>query len=457
MTYQKTQIKNYTGYLTLSQAIVYINLGRLMEVPLSPWLLELLLITVLLPFSMVFSLTESAFNQLSENDFLNLKENNTPGNDKLLLLLNKYSDQTFLTILLCNLLANISVVIIAYIMVRDLPLVPALQAWLLPLTVIFAATTLLLFGGILPKTLALKNPLLYARKLIYFNYIFFIIFFPVTYLLAAMIRLFTRKVSSFKNINELTQQNIIQMMEADSENVVLQEDEKNMITSIFEFGKTTAKEIMVPRVDMVVIDDEISLDDLLTVIKDDGFSRIPVYHDSIDNIIGVLYIKDLIPMLNQCDFEFQIASLVRSVSFIPESKEIGSLLKMFQKDKIHIAVVVDEYGGTSGMITMEDIIEEIVGEIQDEFDTEEKLHRKISDICYEFDAKISIDDVNEILSVNLPDEEDYESLGGFVYFVFGEVPEIGDNKQYENMDITILSIDKQRIGWVKIELIADNE
>lgn len=428
-----------------------------MEVPLSPWLLEFLFIILLLPFSMVFSLTETAFNQLSENDFLSLKENNTPADKKILLLLNNYADQTFLTVLLGNLLASISVVIIAFILVQDLPLVPALHAWLLPLTVISTTTALLLFGGILPKTLALRNPLFYARKLIYFNFVFFVIFYPVTYILAALIRLFSRNVSSFKNINELTQQNIIQMMEADSENVVLQEDEKNMITSIFEFGKTTAKEIMVPRVDMIVIDDEISIDDVLTVIKEDGFSRIPVYHDSIDNITGVLYIKDLIPLLNQPDFQFHIASLVRPVSFIPESKEIGSLLKMFQKDKIHIAIVVDEYGGTSGMITMEDIIEEIVGEIQDEFDTEEKLYRKINNTCYEFDAKISIDDVNEILSVSLPDEEDYESLGGFVYFVFGEVPEIGDNKQYENLSITILSIDKQRIGWVKIELLNEEE
>lgn len=428
-----------------------------MEVPLSSWMFELLFIILLLPFSMLFSLTETAFTQLTENDYLSLKESNSSGDNRLFSLISDFSDQLFLTLLLGGLLTNITIVLIAFLLVQQLPLLPALHVWLLPLTVLFTVTALLLFGGILPKALALKNPLSHSRKLIYFAYTFFVAFYPVTYILAVSVRLFSRKVSSFKNVSELTQQDIIQLMESDSENVVLHEDEKNMITSIFEFGKTTAKEIMVPRVDMTVIDIEIKVEELLDTIKEHGFSRMPVYRESIDNIIGILYIKDLISLLNKCDFKLDISSLVRPVSFIPESKEIGSLLKMFQKDKIHIAIVVDEYGGTSGMITMEDIIEEIVGEIQDEFDVEEKLYRKISDICYEFDAKIPINDVNEILDIKLPDEENYESLGGFIYFVFGEVPENGDKKEYENLLITILSIDKQRIGWVKVELLNKGE
>ena len=145
------------------------------------------------------------------------------------------------------------------------------------------------------------------------------------------------------------------------------------------------------------------------------------------------------------------------MTFIPESKDIGDLLKMFQKDKIHIAIVVDEYGGTAGMITLEDIIEEIVGEIQDEFDTEDQLYKKLSESVYEFDAKIPVDDVNDILGINLPEDEDYESLGGYLYDIFGEVPEIGNKKEAIGLSFTILSVSKQRIGWVKIEkLIVEN-
>ena len=143
------------------------------------------------------------------------------------------------------------------------------------------------------------------------------------------------------------------------------------------------------------------------------------------------------------------------MTFIPESKDIGDLLKMFQKEKIHIAIVVDEYGGTAGMITLEDIIEEIVGEIQDEFDAEDQLYKKLSETVYEFDAKIPVDDVNDILEINLPEDEDYESLGGYLYDIFGEVPEIGDKKESIGLSFTILSVSKQRIGWVKIEKLEN--
>jgi len=237
----------------------------------------------------------------------------------------------------------------------------------------------------------------------------------------------------------------------------LEEDEKNMINSIFEFGETTVKEIMVPRVDMKSIEDEIDLPELLEFINENNFSRIPVYNENIDNIIGILYIKDLLHFINKKDEKFIINNIVRDVTFIPESKDIGDLLKMFQKDKIHIAIVVDEYGGTAGMITLEDIIEEIVGEIQDEFDTEDQLYKKLSETVYEFDAKIPVDDINDILGINLPEDEDYESLGGYLYDIFGEVPEVGDKKEAIGLSFTILSVTKQRIGWVKVEKLEKNK
>ncbi|MBU4485879.1 MAG: hemolysin family protein, partial [Candidatus Delongbacteria bacterium] len=191
-------------------------------------------------------------------------------------------------------------------------------------------------------------------------------------------------------------------------------------------------------------------------INENNFSRIPVYKNNIDNIIGILYIKDLLHHIKSLEDNLNISKIAREVTFIPESKDIANLLKMFQREKTHIAIVVDEYGGTSGMITLEDIIEEIVGEIQDEFDEDERLYKRINDNSYEFDAKIPIDDLNEILGINLPENEDYESLGGYLYDLFGEVPETGDKKIYNEYTFTILSVHKQRIGWVRIEKNTEN-
>ena len=286
---------------------------------------------------------------------------------------------------------------------------------------------------------------------------FYAAFYLITYFVSKIVNLFIGKFKGVESITAYTRKDIENLMEVGEEEGALEEDEKNMINSIFEFSETTAKEIMVPRVDMKSLEDETSLEELLGFIKENNFSRIPVYSESIDNIIGILYIKDLLHHINSKTDSIEIKKIVRDVTFIPESKDIGDLLKMFQKEKTHIAIVVDEYGGTAGMITLEDIIEEIVGEIQDEFDAEDQLFKKISDTIYEFDAKIPVDDVNDIMGIHLPEDEDYESLGGYLYDIFGEVPEIGDKKEAIGLNFTILSVLKQRIGWVKIEKTEENK
>lgn len=403
--------------------------------------------------SIFFSMSETAFVSLTESELLKLKKSEKDKDKSIFKLLSDSTDRLLITILLGNNLANVGIATLAAIFTSNMIKGTEYESYGMLINVGIVGSMILLFGELLPKIFAIRNSLKFVRRFYGLAFFFFMIFTPITYLIHMFVKVFTDRLSEFKGLSALTQHDIKSLMEVGGEEGVLEEDEKNMITSIFEFSETTAKEIMVPRVDMSTISDTIALEELLEFIKITSYSRIPVYHDNIDDIIGILYIKDLLSIIDKNNERFELKNFLRDVTFIPETKDIGNLLKMFQKEKIHIAIVVDEYGGTSGMITLEDIIEEIVGEIQDEFDDEEKLFKKINENCYEFDAKTDIEDVNETLGINLPDDEDYESLGGFIYYIFEEVPEIGAKKRYENLNFTILSVDKQRIGWVKIDIL----
>jgi len=308
----------------------------------------------------------------------------------------------------------------------------------------------------MPKSYSIRNKVKFVKSFSPLLLTVYFILYPLSFIIERIVNLFIGKLKNIDTISEYTRKDIENLMEAGGEDGALEEDEKNMINSIFEFSEKTAKEIMVPRVDMMTIPADITTKELFAFINENNFSRIPVYKNNIDNVIGILYIKDLLHHIKSMEDSLNITKILRDVTFIPESKDLADLLKMFQKEKTHIAIVVDEYGGTSGMITLEDIIEEIVGEIQDEFDEEERLYRKISENSFEFDAKIPIDDLNEILEINLPENEDYESLGGYLYDLFGEVPEMGDKKTFNGFMFTILSVQKQRIGWVKIDRIDNN-
>ena len=414
-------------------------------------IMQLIAFVSLFPFSILFSSAETAFVSLTENELKDLNFSNDKKDQKLFKLISEYSDKLLITLLLGNTLVNVTISTLAALITHESLKGTALESWGMPIEVLAVGTMILLIGEIIPKTLAIKNRLNYSKRVVDPIYFFYGLFYPVTTVIEVIVKMFTSKIKDYEGLSELSRHDIKNLMEVGGEEGVLEEDEKNMITSIVEFGERDAKEIMVPRVDMKTIGDDIELDDLMAFIRETGFSRIPVYQENIDNIIGILYIKDLLNFIHKKDKEINIRKMVRDVSFIPETKSIDDLLKMFQREKIHIAIVVDEYGGTAGMITLEDIIEEIVGEIQDEFDVEEKLYRKIDNNSYEFDAKIPIDDIGDIIDLEIPDDEDYESLGGFLYFIFEEVPEIGDSRIYERYKFTILSTDKRRIGWVKVE------
>jgi len=224
-----------------------------------------------------------------------------------------------------------------------------------------------------------------------------------------------------------------------------------MVKGIISLSESNVKEIMVPRIDVVSISLNTPIAEIVTIISDCGHSRFPVYHDTVDNIVGMLYAKDLLHYLVKDESEIDLEKLIRPAYFVPESKKLDSLLREFQRRRVHIAVVVDEYGGTSGIVCLEDIIEEIVGEIQDEFDNETEELLKISEGVYLCDARVNLEFLNEQLGIELP-SDDFDTLGGFVFHLFGKIPVRYEKLSYQNIDFIIQNMEGHKIDTIKIVL-----
>ena len=246
------------------------------------------------------------------------------------------------------------------------------------------------------------------------------------------------------------------LLNATGEESVIEQEEKEMIASIFEFSDKLVREVMVPRIDVVAVPVEMPIPEILDIILKVGHSRVPVYKNSVDNIIGVLYAKDLLRFLRDGRTDVPLAKVLRPAYFIPESKKVDELLQELQQRKVHIAIVVDEYGGTAGLVTIEDLLEEIVGEIQDEYDAEEPTVEELSTHEYLFDARVPLDEANKLLGVELPDEGG-DTLGGFIYSQLGKVPMVGDRVEFENVTIQVLSVIGRRIKQVRASVAVSEE
>lgn len=232
----------------------------------------------------------------------------------------------------------------------------------------------------------------------------------------------------------------------------IEEDEKQMIAGIFEFGETTVREIMVPRLDIVAVEVNAPLGEALDLIIENGHSRIPVYEDSIDHLLGVLYAKDILLCLRDGNQDTPVRQLLRRAYFVPQSKKLDELFEEMQAQHIHMALAVDEYGGTAGLVTIENLLEEIVGEIQDEYDSEEPQLKQLGSDIYIFNARYDIDEVSRLIDVNLSaTQESIDTLGGFIYSQLGRVPEQGESIQFGDWLFTVLSVDSRRIEQVRVE------
>jgi putative hemolysin len=239
---------------------------------------------------------------------------------------------------------------------------------------------------------------------------------------------------------------------------IVDEEEQQMIENVLEFSETTADEIMTPRTDIIAVSVDTNLAYLLKTIEEAGHSRIPVYEENIDNIIGLVYAKDLLTEIGKEPADFKLRDKIRDAYFVPETKPLRALLHEFQNQKQHIAIVLDEYGGTAGIVTIEDILEELVGEIVDEYEElPPKSIKRIDEKTVEVDARIYVDDFNEEFDVELPEDEDYDTLGGFVFSHLGYIPKTGETFVYNNLKFVILSAESRRVKRIRIERIAGTE
>lgn len=340
-------------------------------------------------------------------------------------------------------------------------------AWLAPFNQFLAVvpTTLalvllmLVFGQLTPKHFASRHADSLALWVAYPLRAWQIVAAPFVWLVVKLSQVLTGQTGDEMarlGLPFITEEEIKTIVDAGEEGGVIEEEEKEMIYSIFEFGDTLAREVMVPRVDMVSVGVDSSMMEALDIILDAGHSRLPVYDGNIDNIVGLLYAKDLLLKLRNGENDVPLREMLREVYYVPETKPVDDLLQELQKRKVHIAIVVDEYGGTAGLVTIEDILEEIVGEIQDEYDAEETIMERISENEIIFNARIDLDDLNRIMDLDLP-TEDNDTLGGLIYSQLGHVPQVGDRVEFESARITVMSVEGRRIERVKVVRLSTTD
>lgn len=281
------------------------------------------------------------------------------------------------------------------------------------------------------------------------------IFYP----LASLALLFTGETKSYEESpNKVTEDELITFVDASEQNGIIEQEERQMIHSIIQLGETLTREIMVPRIDIIALDVHAPLSEAMDKLVETGFSRLPVYEDTVDNIIGLLYAKDLISLWRDGkDHDESLRDVLREPYFVPEAKKADELLSELQGRRVHMAIVVDEYGGVAGVVTLEDIIEEIFGEIQDEYDENEELLYQIQeDGSYLFRGRVDLDDFNDLMNTNLPVEE-ADTLGGFLYMRFGHVPIVGEHVEEDGLHLTVVQVSSRRIRLVRAQRISQEE
>lgn len=356
------------------------------------------------------------------------------------------------TILISNTFVNISIVMVSTVMMGLLFDFSANHFVGFLIEVVLVTFILVLFGEVMPKIYASQNNIRVARfaaiPMITLNRVLK----PFVFLLVKSTTIIDKRVT--KKGHVLSVDELTHAIEITNEEDTSQE-EKVILKSIVNFGNITVRQIMRQRPDITAIKADTPFKQLLMKINDWGYSRVPVYTQNLDNITGVLYIKDLLPHMNKGD-EFDWLTLVRKTYFVPESKKIDDLLKEFQSKRVHLAMVVDEFGGTQGIVTMEDILEEIFGEINDEFDEDEVFYSRLNDHTYVFEAKILINDMCKFMGIDTEvfDEarNEADTVGGMLLELQGEMPKQGDEIVYEQFKFTIESADKRRIKRIKVEV-----
>jgi gliding motility-associated protein GldE len=418
-------------------------------------IISLLILLGLLATSALISGAEVAFFALKPTDINELGRQKSRKSNLIESFLQK-PKQLLATILIANNFINVGIIILSTYISTSLFNFNGIEWLEFVVQVVVITFLLLLFGEVLPKVYANNNassfakfmaiPLLFLTKVLK----------PISLLLVASTRIIDHRAKNKGHdlsVNDLSNALEITHLENDDK------DEQKILEGIVKFGNTDVKQIMRSRIDVTSLSEKTPYDTILDTIKETGFSRIPIYEESFDNIKGVLYIKDLLPYLNESK-DFVWTDLLREVFYVPENKKIDDLLKDFQEKKIHLAIVVDEYGGTSGIVTLEDIIEEIVGDISDEFDDDDLIYSKLDEHNFVFEGKTALNDFYRIVSINGEEFEEAkgesDSLAGFILEINGNIPDKGAEIKFNNYLFTIEGVNKRRVTRIKTTFV-DNK
>ena len=404
----------------------------------------------------IFLILLSAFFSGTETAYFNVKIHRENVPKKVVSLLNN-PRRLLISLLTGNTFVNIVIASLAAIRTQQYAQENQWSETVLILVEVFVVSgVVLIFGEIFPKLLAIRNSEKFAEKVYLPLKFIMLILSPITLVFHTISNLITKLIPMQKEKIFDSEEELKILTELGEETGTLQEEESDMIQSIFEFNEKNVREIMTPRVDMVALDSAKSIDEVMDMVSDKQFSKIPIYKKNIDNIKGILYAKDLLPYLTGSRPNIPLTSIAREPFFVPETKLIDDLMKNFRYRKTNVAIVVDEWGGTSGLITLEDIVEEVLGEIRDPYDKEESPIVPQKDNTFIVDAKISIYDYEEEFELEFPEDREYDTLGGYILDTIGDIPKVEQQTQYLNHRFTVKKLDGNRIGKVYVQIKVEN-
>ena len=417
--------------------------------------ISLIIIALLLCLSAFMSGSEVGFFSLTPQHRSEMETSNTEA-DRRVFKLQEQPEYLLATILISNNFINVAIVVLSAFFIDslfDFSQIPMLEFVIQTVVITFL---LLLFGEIMPKVYATQNPIQMVRKASKTFGVLNKILKPFSKLLVNSTHIVNKRLAKRRH-NNLSIDELSEALELTTKE---NNEEKEILKGIVNFGSTMVDAIMTSRLDMVTVDLKTPYSEVINKVIELGYSRIPVLQDSQDNIRGILYIKDLLPHLTKTNV-FKWQTLIRPAYFVPETKKIDDLLRDFQKNKIHVAIIVDEFGGTIGMVTMEDILEEVVGDISDEHDNEEMLYTKINDTTYLFEAKILLNDffkVTNISSDAFQDKtEEVDTLAGLLLELKGDIPSLNEHIDFGDYIFEILAVDNRRIQKVKMHIKSDQQ
>lgn len=423
--------------------------------------LNLVILIVLLLCSAFFSSSETALMAMNIAKIRQLEESESKKDiERLMDILKNKLNDFLITILLGNNIVNIAATAITTQLVGRL--VGGGQGVLLATFIM--TTLILIFGEISPKSYAAQNAEKVALKTSVILQFLQVMFKPLLWLFTTISNLVIRIAGGeMRGVTAVvTEEEIMSLVDVGEEEGVVKHQEREMIEGVFEIDEAEVSDIMIPRIDMVAIEDDTSVEEVIALVMEKGHSRIPVYRESIDNIIGIVYAKDLLKIAADAKRDLKAAKLnelLREAYYIPEGKKLSKLLKELQLKKVHMAIVLDEYGGTEGLVTIEDILEEIVGEIFDEYDSEEKKIEQIADNKYIITGDMDLEEVEDAFDVKFSDEdkEDYDSVGGYIFNTLDRVPKNGDKVEHEGLIFIVKKVMKRRVKEVFVEILEKFE